>query len=139
MKRLSRDEIVEFLKKWLVAWSKHDLDGVVDGFADDVVFDNWTGMRVTGKERVRAAWAEWFAGHGDFIFVTEEMVIDEEEQKVLFAWRYEGPSFFRQFSGSRERRRGVDVLHFSNGLINMKKTYSKVVVEIDGRKIVLKP
>ena len=139
MKKLSREEIAGFLSEWIAAWSRHDLEGVLAGFTDDIIFDNWTGMRVIGKEKVRAAWSGWFREHGEFMFITEDTVIDEEEQKVLFAWRYEGPSFLRKYAGSREKRRGVDLMHFHDGLIDMKKTYSKVIVEIDGQKVVLKP
>ena len=47
---LSRNEIEKALKKWNLAWDNHDLEGVMELFHEEVVFDNWTGARVRGKE-----------------------------------------------------------------------------------------
>ena len=63
---LTRDEIAQALAEWQVAWNKHDLDGVMALFHDEVVFENWTGARVAGKRALRRAWAPWFAEHGGF-------------------------------------------------------------------------
>ena len=40
---LTRTEITQLLEKWNRAWDAHDLDGVMEPFHSDVVFDNWTG------------------------------------------------------------------------------------------------
>jgi hypothetical protein len=63
---LSRDEIEKALKKWNVAWDNHDLEGVMALFHEDVVFDNWTGGKVRGKEALRKAWKPWFLTTGIF-------------------------------------------------------------------------
>ena len=40
---LSRDEIEKALRKWNLAWDNHDLEGVMDLFHEEIVFDNWKG------------------------------------------------------------------------------------------------
>jgi ketosteroid isomerase-like protein len=131
---LSRDQIEKALKQWNLAWDNHDLEGVMALFHEDVIFDNWTGGKVTGKATLRKAWEPWFSNHGNFRFVEEETFIDEKEQKVLYRWLLEWPSFESGSEGKPEKRRGVDVIHFENGKIIKKLTYSKTTIEIDGKR-----
>ncbi|MBC8418322.1 MAG: nuclear transport factor 2 family protein [Desulfobacterales bacterium] len=136
---LSRVEIEDALKEWNLAWDRHDLDGVMRLFHDEIVFENWTGGRAEGKEALRKAWAPWFANHGGFRFIEEETFIDEKRQKVLYRWLLEWPSFEKGYEGKPEKRRGIDVLHFQDGKIIKKLTYSKTTIDIDGEKIPLSP
>ena len=130
----SRQEIEDALKEWNLAWDRHDLDGVMQLFHDEIVFENWTGGKAVGKEALRKAWAPWFANHGGFRFTEEETFIDEEEQKVLYRWELQWPSFEKGYAGKPERRRGVDILHFQDGKIIKKLTYSKTTILIDGER-----
>ena len=132
--KLTRNEIEAALKKWNYAWDNHDLDGVMDLFHDAVQFDNWTGGRVRGKEALQKAWAPWFENHGGFRFTEEETFIDEKKQKVLYRWQLEWPSMEKGQEGRLEKRRGVDVIHFEDGKIINKFTYSKTTIEIDGKR-----
>jgi hypothetical protein len=136
---LSRAEIGRAIDAWIRAWNEHDLEGVLSLLHDDVVFENWNGGRVAGKSGLRRLWAHWFEDHGGFRFIEEETFIDAENQKVLFRWRLEWPSPERGYEGRREARDGVDVLHFENGRIIRKLTYSKTSIEIDGERIRLRP
>ena len=123
------------LTQWNRAWDNHDLDGVMKLFHDDVLFDNWTGGQAKGKDNLRKAWASWFENHGGFRFTEEEIFIDEDEQKALYRWQLDWPSFEKGYEGRPERRRGVDVIHFRDGKIIQKLTYSKTTVEIDGHRV----
>jgi len=134
---LSKEKIKKSLTKWNLAWDNHDLDGVMELFHDEVLFENWTGGQARGKENLRKAWEPWFQNHGGFRFTEEETFIDVEEQKVLYRWQLDWPSFERGFAGRPEKRRGVDVLHFQDGKIIQKLTYSKTTIEIDGKKVKL--
>jgi ketosteroid isomerase-like protein len=131
---LSRNEITKALQKWNLAWDNYDLDGVMELFHDEVVFDNWTGGRVKGKEALRKAWKPWFDNHGGFQFIEEETFIDETKQKVLYRWLLEWPSLESGHEGKAEKRRGVDVMHFIHGKIINKFTYSKTSIEIEGKR-----
>ena len=135
---LTREEIKKALKEWNLAWDHHDLEGVVKLVHDEVLFENWTGGKASGKEALKKAWAPWFTNHGGFRFIEEETFIDEKEQKVLFRWQLVWPSLERGFEGKPEKRRGVDVLHFQDGKIIKKLTYSKTTVEIDGERFPLR-
>ena len=115
---LSRYEIEKALKKWNLAWDNHDLEGVMDLFHEEVVFDSWTGGSVRGKEALKKAWKPWFADHGNFRFIEEETFIDEKEQKVLYRWLLEWPSLEKGNEGKPEKRRGVDIIHFKDAQDN---------------------
>jgi ketosteroid isomerase-like protein len=114
---------------WLAAWDAHDLDGVMAPMHVDVVFENWTGATVRGKRALRRAWAPWFKEHGNFRFSTEDVFVDEAAQKLLFRWSLEWPAPDAP-SPAREIRRGVDVLHFIDGLIREKHSYSKTATQL---------
>jgi ketosteroid isomerase-like protein len=131
---LSRDEILTAMIEWNRAWDRHDLDGVMDLFHEEVLFENWTGGKAVGKEALRKAWAPWFADHGHFRFKEEDLFADEQEQKVLYAWELSWPSREKGFEGKPERRRGVDIIHFKDGKIIKKLTYSKTNVVIEGKR-----
>jgi len=49
----------------------------------------------------------------------------------------DSPSFEKGFAGKQEQRRGVDLLHFKDGKIIEKLTYSKTTVQIDGQRVSL--
>ena len=135
--RLSRQDIKNKLGRWFRAWDNHDLDGVMELFDDKVLFENFTGGRAEGRDNLRKAWTPWFENHGGFRFTEEDTFIDVDEQKVLYRWRLDWPSFERGYEGRPETRRGVDVIHFRNGKIIQKLTYSKTTIEIDGKRVKL--
>jgi ketosteroid isomerase-like protein len=136
---LSRDELIKAMTGWELAWNAHDIDGVMDLFHDDVFFEHWHGARVRGKQALYDAWAPWFANHGGFRFTTEELIVDETAQKVLYRWQLDWPSLEKGYEGRPEKRRGVDVVHFRDGKIINKITYSKTTIEIDGQRVRLSP
>ena len=132
--KLSKQQIKATLMRWYTAWDIHDLDSVIALFHKDVLFENWTGGKVKGKVALQKAWAPWFENHGGFRFVPEETFIDEAEQKVLYRWKLQWPSFEKGYEGQPEIRRGVDVIHFQDGKIIKKLTYSKTTIEIGGKR-----
>lgn len=137
--KLRKKEIRDVLDRWLRAWDEHDLKGIMAVFGDDILFENWTGIRIEGKAALEKAWKEWFAFDGGFTFIAEDIFIDEDAQKVLFRWEYHGRPLEKGSSGEEETRRGVDILHFRDGRIAAKLTYCKTSLHIDGKRSVLKP
>lgn len=132
---LSRKEIAAALKTWNIAWDNHNLDGVMAIFHNEILFDNWTGGQARGIEALRQAWTPWFKKHGGFRFIEEDTFIDETEQKVLYRWFLEWPSYEKGYEGKLEKRRGLDILHFQDGKIIQKLTYSKTGINIAGKDI----
>lgn len=131
----SRKMIEIALQKWYRAWADHDLDGVMELFHDEILFENWTGGKAVGKEVLRKAWTPWFANHGNFRFMEEETFIDEDQQKALYRWQLIWPSPERGYEGQTETRRGVDVIHFKEGKIIRKLTYSKTTLGFEGKQV----
>lgn len=132
---LSKTDIEKIMIRWSEAWNRHDLDEVMDLFHEDAVFENWTGGSAQGKGNVRNAWIPWFANHGGFRFVTEQFIIVEDEQKVVWQWYLDWPSMEKGYEGKPERRRGVDIIRFQDGKVIEKITYSKTTVEIDRKQL----
>jgi hypothetical protein len=64
-------------------------------------------------------------------------LVDEDEQKVLYRWELHWPSLEKGHEGRPEIRRGVDVIHFRDGKITKKLTYSKTTLEINGERVPL--
>ena len=135
---LSKSETLKLIKQWLLAWDEYNLDAVLEIMHDDVIFENWTGEIIRGKNKLRRSWLPWFKNHGDFKFTEEDIFIDEQEQKVVFQWKLEWPSLEEQFKGKKEIRHGVDVIHFLDGQMIRKSSYSKTTVQIDHAPIALR-
>ena len=132
---LSRFEMQGQFDEWLIAWNDHHLEGVMKFIHEDIIFDNWNGRIISGKKNLEKAWSAWFEHHGNFQFFEEDVFIDENKQKMTFAWLLECPSFEKNYTGKPEKRRGVDILYLKAGKIYKKNTYSKTVVEIDSKKV----
>ena len=133
---LSRADILSRFNVWLMAWKEYDLDGVMEFMHEDIVFENWDGSIISGKTALSRSWALWFR-HRDFQFIREDLFIDEEAQKIAFTWHLEWPSAEKKYSGKKEIRRGVDILHLLEGKIDKKNTYSKTTFTIDSVPISL--
>lgn len=126
---MSKDEMLAKLKEWYDSWNRHDLAGVMSLLHDDIVFENWAGRRINGKKNLQRAWKAWFENHYNFIFDEIETFIDEAQQKALFRWilDWTPPApYGKAVSKLRERREGIDVLHFCENKIIKKMTYSKI-------------
>jgi ketosteroid isomerase-like protein len=134
---LTKTEILALINEWLEAWDNHDLVGVMFLMDENIVFENWTEDKIVGKKNLQRAWIPWFLNHGNFKFTAEDIFVDAEQQKVLFSWTLQWPSVEKYFKGKNEIRRGVDILHFKNGKILTKNTYSKTTVQIDSEQITL--
>ena len=137
--QLNRAQISDRLEQWNLAWDLYDFEAVMALFHDEIVFEHWTGARVVGKNALRQAWAPWFEQHGGFRFYPEEIFIDEAAQKALYRWCLDWPSHEKGFENRPEKRHGVDVLHFKDGQIIRKLTFSKTTIEIEGKRYPLAP
>ena len=135
--QLSKSEIFNDFDVWLKCWNEHDLEGVMDFIHEKVFFENWNGTSVSGKMLLKRAWERWFENHGNFKFSTEDLFIDEPQQKIAFSWKLEWPSLEKKYFGQPEIRRGIDILHLENGKIKTKITYSKTLLHINSHPIML--
>ena len=117
---------VETLKKFLEAFNRHDLDAIIEFFAEDCSMDlprgphPW-GTRVTGKAQVREGCASRFAGLPDAHYGDDRHWVSGN--MGFSEWTLTGTTP----SGDRVEVRGTDHLEFRNGKIIRKDSYWKII------------
>ncbi len=102
------------------AFGSGDVDAAMALVTDDIVFDSTSpapdGLRLEGKEAVRAAWTDVMGTPG-MTFTEEESFVSGDRGVVR--WRY-------SWSGDTSGHvRGVDVIRFRDGLVSEKLSYVK--------------
>lgn len=135
--QLTKPDICARFKTWLIAWDEYDLETVMDWMHEEVVFENWDGLTVNGKAALQKIWTPWFIFNGNFKFISEAEVVDEAAQQIAFQWRYEGPSFEKEYKGKQEIRRGTDIISLLEGKIVRKTSYSKTCIQIEAQPLIL--
>jgi hypothetical protein len=130
-------EIQQHFDEWLIAWNNLDINGVMKFIHNDIVFENWNGNLISGKDALEKSWQFWFLHHGNFKFFKEDFFTDEVNQKMVFTWQLEWPSIEKNYAGKPEKRRGVDILYLKEGKIYKKDTYSKTTIYIDTKPILM--
>lgn len=117
---------VELLKGFLDAFNRHDLDAIMEYFADDCVFymprgAGPRGDRYAGKADVRAGLARRFEGIPDVHYGDDRHWAGEDFG--VSEWTLTGTSV----SGTKLAVRGVDLLEFAGGRITRKDSFWKIV------------
>jgi hypothetical protein len=117
---------VELLQAIGNAFNNHDVDAIIDHFADDGVFDNALGpeirgQRYVGKETLRGFFSELFARCPDI----QWHPIDD---------RVNGDKGFSEWhrkatlpDGTKQSWLGLDIFTIRDGKIAKKDTYFKIV------------
>jgi len=114
------------LKQILEAFNRHDLDAIMEFFADDCSFDfprgpePW-GQRFVGKAQVREALAGRFKGIPDVHYGDDRHWVAAD--KGVSEWTLTG----RTSSGVSLKVRGCDLWEFRNGKVVRKDSYWKIV------------
>lgn len=122
---MSEHVTVETLKEFLNAFNRHDLDAIMDYFADDCVLytprgPSPRGNRFVGKNEVRVGLAKRFEGIPDVHYGEDrhwacgDLGVSE--------WTLTGTST----SGQPIEVRGIDLLEFSQGKITRKDSFWKI-------------
>jgi steroid delta-isomerase-like uncharacterized protein len=123
---MSEPVTVDLLKGFLDAFNRHNLDSIMDYFAEDCVFymprgNQSRGNRFVGKEEVRAGLAQRFEGIPDVHY-------GEDKHWAcgnfgVSEWTLTGTPI----SGKPISVRGVDLLEFVDGKITRKDSFWKIV------------
>jgi ketosteroid isomerase-like protein len=119
---------VETLKQFLGAFNRHDLDAIMDFFADDCSMDGprgphaW-GTRLVGRGAVREGCAARFAGLPDAHYGQDRHWVSRN--MGFSEWTLTGTTP----SGQPVEVRGIDHLEFREGKIVRKDSYWKIVEE----------
>jgi ketosteroid isomerase-like protein len=111
------------VERFGAAWEAWDLDAVMALMADDAVFESTgpapDGVRLEGRDAIRAEWASMFTGTQDAEFRFEEAFVSDDRATArwVFSWTND--------DGSRGHVRGADVMRVRDGLIAEKLSYVK--------------
>ncbi|HKY97982.1 MAG TPA: nuclear transport factor 2 family protein [Gemmatimonadaceae bacterium] len=122
---------VELMQGFLDAFNRHDLDAIMEYFADDCIFymprgaaprgDAPRGDFYSGKHDVRAGLAKRFEGIPDVHYG------DDQHWACgnfgVSEWTLTGTAT----SGKRLEVRGIDLLEFVDGKITRKDSFWKIV------------
>lgn len=117
---------VSRLEQLLAAFNAHDLDAIMQFFADDCELlmprgvEPW-GTRFVGKAAVREGLATRFAGLPDVHYGDDSHWVSGN--LGVSTWLLTGTAQ----SGERIRVRGVDLLEFRDGKVIKKDSYWKIV------------
>jgi ketosteroid isomerase-like protein len=123
---VDRATLASLVIRFTDAFNQNDLEGVMAFMAEDAVYEEFSGAVSRGKAAIRAAFVPQFRGDfGKMRFETEDLFVDAAAGKALIRWvcRLEtrrGPAGWR----------GLDILHFENGLVTQKLTYAKAKVPL---------
>jgi len=117
---------IALLQGFLDAFNRHDLDSIMEYFADDCTFymprgSGPRGERYSGKEAVRAGLAGRFEGIPDVHYGDDRHWACGDFG--VSEWTLTGTSV----SGKRIEVRGVDLLEFVDGRITRKDSFWKIV------------
>ena len=123
---MSEQVTVKLLKEFLDAFNRHDLDAIMEFFADDCVFymprgSEPRGNRFIGKTDVRAGLAKRFEGIPDVHYGDDKHWACGDFG--VSEWTITGT----MVSGKRIEARGVDLLEFVDGKITRKDSFWKIV------------
>src|SRR5687767_15075739 len=124
---MSKPVTVELLEGFLDAFNRHDLDAIMEFFADDCVFymprgAGPRGDRFVGKDEVRAGLATRFEGLPDVHYGDDRHWVCGDDFAVS-EWTLTGTPA----SGARIEVRGCDLLELSGGKITRKDSFWKIV------------
>ena len=124
--RVERSRLGDLVLRFTDAFNREDLDGVMSFMADDAIYDEFNGRRHRGKAAIREAFVPQFRGDfGKIRFQAEDVFVDEESGKALIRWLCTLETEERAGGW-----RGLDILHFENGLVKEKLTYAKATVPL---------
>ena len=117
---------VDTFKGFLEAFNQHDLDAIMEYFADECVFymprgASPRGDKYTGKEQVRAGLATRFQGIPDVHYGDETHWVCGDFG--VSEWTLTGT----KTTGEHIEVRGIDLLEFKDGKITRKDSFWKIL------------
>ena len=123
---MSEQVTIELMKGFLEAFNRHDLDSIMDYFAEDCILYMPRGAKprgdqYVGKKEVRAGLAKRFEGIPDVHYGDDRHWVGENFG--VSEWTLTGTST----SGQQIEVRGVDLLEFTQGEITRKDSFWKIV------------
>jgi len=122
---MEHDDAMQMLRSIAAGFDRHDLEAIMEHFADDAVFDSprgaepW-GNRFLGKEAVREAFAGRFSGIPDVRYQQDDHFVDGD--RGASEWTLSGTTT----DGQRIEVRGCDLWTLRDGKVVKKDSYWKI-------------
>ena len=122
---MDHDDAVRMLEAIAAAFDAHDLDAIMDHFADDAVFegprgaDPW-GTRFVGRDQVRQGFAARFSGIPDVRYTHDQHFADGD--RGASEWTLSGTTT----DGQWIEVRGCDLWTFRDGKVVKKDSFWKI-------------
>jgi steroid delta-isomerase-like uncharacterized protein len=119
---------VDTLKQILDAFNRHDLDAIMEYFADDCTFDfprgpEPSGQRFIGKANVREGLASRFKGIPDVHYGDDQHWISDDGTRGVSEWTLTGTTT----AGVKLNVRGCDLWEFHDGKVTRKNSFWKII------------
>jgi ketosteroid isomerase-like protein len=116
---------LQILREIAHGFDTHDLDAIMAHFTDDCVFETPRGpeaygRRVEGRDAVRAAFADRFAGIPDVRYTDDTHFVAGD--RGVSEWLLSGTSV----DGERIEVRGCDIWTFRGEKVALKNSYWKI-------------
>ena len=115
----------EFAEHWANLWNNLDVDGVLEHFADDIVFSSPVALKVTGNARVegkaalRAYWTRALENHPALRFAVIRTLWDSTSNTIAIIYD-------RDINGHRDR--GAEILTFgTSGTVERGEAFYGVI------------
>ena len=116
----------EQVRRYVEAWNRHDVAGILDGFVDDCVYEDAALGRVSsGKEQVRGYLEDTFGAFPDFhidvvsLFGGDQAVFSEWDMSGTHSGDFPGlPA-----TGGTFRVRGCSLIELDGGRIRRNADY----------------
>jgi steroid delta-isomerase-like uncharacterized protein len=124
MADVMREVTVEMLEAFADAFNSHDPDAVMSFMTEDCVFEasagpDVCGARYSGREAVRAAFADVFATFRDAHWGQARYLVQGD--RGVSEWTFTGT----RSDGTRVEVHGCDLFTFRDGKIALKNSYRK--------------
>lgn len=116
-----RAELQRIAEDFTACFERVDLDGLMDFFADDAVYEEVNGPVNRGKAAIRQAFAPLFSGaFGHVRFTPRDFFLDTEQDKVMASW-----DCHLVMDGVPKVLEGLDTYVFRGDRIVFKRAYCK--------------
>ncbi|HLG55671.1 MAG TPA: ester cyclase [Vicinamibacterales bacterium] len=121
---MTREEITALFTQRQEAWTRRDIDALVDGHSEDSVLESpLAGGHATGREAILQVYQAFFHAFPDIVLTTDDLLIDGD--RVVLIGRLTGTDL-GGFMGMAPTGRSFDIaivtlFDLSNGLITRER------------------
>lgn len=116
-----RTELTRRVEDFTACFNGGDLDGLMEFFAEDAVYEEVNGPVNRGRAAIRKAFEPLFSGRfGHVTFTGRDFFVDPDADKVMASW-----DCHLTMDGEPKLLEGLDLYHFRGPDIVRKLAYCK--------------